>query len=161
MAELKGTRELTNALLKLPAKIEAKALRKAALSGARVVKSAIVALAPIAAAAIVRKGGVVTPPGVLRRAVVVKYAKEKSGIGKASYVVAVRHGTRYQKANRDAFYWLWVEQGHQVIGRSKRLIGQAAAHPFFVPGYRLTADQARQTMKDTLEIEVAKIIKGG
>lgn len=154
---MKGTAELSRALLNLPHKVEQRVLRKAAIAGARIVRNAVQALAPIADAPVNRKGGVVTVPGTLRRAVVLKYAPEKSGIGKSTYVVTVRHGKRYQKANRDAYYWLWVEQGHAVI-RGKMKVGQAAPRPFFVPAYRATADQAQAKMRDVAEAQVTALI---
>lgn len=150
MAVLEGSEEFIRALRSLPVDIQSKVLRKSAISGARIVRDRIKALAPVAAAAVKRRGGAVTAPGTLQRAVVLKFAPEKSNGDQQTYVVAVRHGKRFQKSNRDAFYWLWVEQGHRVVGRSGRVIGQAAPHPFFVPGYRATAGQARDQMKATM-----------
>ncbi len=158
MATLEGSRELASALRALPAQVERTALRKSAAAGARVVRDQVKQFAPVGRY-IKRTRGRLIAPGTLKRAVTMKYAKEKSGPGASTYVVTLRRGGRAQKQGRDAYYWIWVERGHRVVGRSGRVIGQAPAHPFFVPAYRGSSVRALEAMRATLESEVAAIVK--
>ena len=161
MAVLEGAAELSAMLRTLPVEVRQNVLRPAAIAGARIVRDQIKALAPVSGGLGRRRpGGRVTAPGVLKRAVVLKFAKEKSGPDAATYVVAVRHGKSQQRSNRDAFYYLWVEEGHNVVRRRDGpVVGKAAPHPFIVPGYRATAAVAREKMKATMEEGVAQVIR--
>jgi HK97 gp10 family phage protein len=157
VATLQGSAELSAVLRSLPDQVEKKALRSSALAGAQVVAAQVKQFAPVGAF-IKRTGRGLVPPGTLRRAVRTKYAPEKSGKEKASYVVTLRRGKGEQKKNRDAYYWIWVEKGHRVVGRSKRVIGQAPPHPFFVPAYRASQGKALQAMQTKLGDQVTLIL---
>lgn len=159
MAVLQGSAEFAAALRALPVDIEKKVLRKSAISGARVVRDRIKVTAPVASAIVRRGSKPATLPGTLKRAIVLKFAPERSSNEAQTYVVAVRHGNRQQKYNRDAFYWLWVEKGHRIRqSRKGPSTGEVPPHPFFVPAYRATADQARQTMADAGGVALAAAI---
>lgn len=159
MATLEGTAELAAALRALPGDVSNKVLRKSAIAGARVVRDAVKSLAPVSGGLKRRSSGKLTPPGTLRRAVVLKFAKEKSGSEAATYVVTVRRGKSAQKSNRDAFYFSWVERGHRIAHVRGVYTGEVAPHPFFVPAYRASAATARAKMKAAMESEMGAIIR--
>lgn len=156
---MEGTERLTAALRGLSDQVEQKVLWQSAIAGARVVRDQVKQFAPVAQLIHKRKGKLVAP-GTLRRAVVLKRAPEKSTKTAKTYIVTLRRGKREQKQNRDAYYWIWVEKGHRVVGRSGRVIGQAPPYPFFVPAYRASAGRALQAMKTTMETDMSLIIRG-
>ena len=161
MSRLEGGDALKAALLALPAAVEAKVLRKSAIAGAKVVRDAVKANAPVGNGPRKRGSGLTTPPGTIKRAVILKFAKELSDKDSATYVVTVRKGKGAQKTNRDAFYWIWVEKGHRIVRkRGGPTVGQVSAHPFFVPAYRATAATAQQKMKSVMETQLTALING-
>lgn len=105
----------------LPDKVARKVLRGGVVAGARIVRAAAAARAPVAAHAIPRGRGRKTAPGTLRRAAIIKFIPEQSNATQVVYFVTFRQGKRQQKSNRDAFYAKWVERGHRIVPRSRRI----------------------------------------
>lgn len=146
-----------------------KVLRRVALAGARIVRQAVRADAPIGDRARVR-GRYRVQPGTLRRAVLAKYARELSGPSQQGYVVTLRRGKREQARGRDAYYWPWVERGHKIVPRRgknsamgirtrrRMASGRVPPHPFFAPAYDASAAQALATMAATMQIELIKVL---
>lgn len=124
--KVEGLKELAAKLKTLPAAIQKKVLRKGLSAAAQVIKKAAIANAPVAAAPIKRGGGIVTRPGTLKSAAIVKFLRSESNEQQAVYIVTFRRGKKAQRigkkaTNKDAFYASWVEFGHRVVPRSTRL----------------------------------------
>jgi len=106
-----GLRELGIALKELPKRVAARMLAFPVLQAAQIVRDEARAIAPV------YHGDVADghpPPGTLKKSIIVK--RVYIGPDAAQYIVAVRHGKRYQSVgkkhrNLDAFYWTWVEFG--------------------------------------------------
>jgi HK97 gp10 family phage protein len=92
-------------------------LRKGASAGAQVIKRAVIPNIPVAPAPH-RKG---QQPGVLKRSILVKFIREQSNETQAMFVVTFRQGKRMTAKGRDAFYAKWVERGHRIVPRSRRI----------------------------------------
>ena len=120
IARLDGVPEFQRALQQIGQRVSTRVLRATAAAGARVVRKAIREAAPVGNyAGKKRGGGRVTPPGVLKNAIISKFAKERSGPDQATYLVTVRRGLGRGKGARagDAYYARWVEEGHRIVPR--------------------------------------------
>ncbi|WP_229722336.1 HK97 gp10 family phage protein [Xylophilus rhododendri] len=127
------------------------ALRQAAVAGARVFQDDARLRAPVRS-------------GVLARNIIIKHIPEQSEADRLQvYFVTVRHGSFGQDG--DAFYWRWVEFGHQksrpkAAGTSwagHRAAMQlefgssrVAARPYMRPAFESRRDAALQAMRDRL-----------
>lgn len=175
LARLSGLPEFQRALAQIGQRMGDRALRPAAAAGARLVRKAVKDAAPIGPYRVKHRGrGRTTPAGVLRRAALLKFARELSAPGQAGYIVTLRMGKRAQQANRDAFYWPWVEAGHRIVPRRGSAAGGNATlrarrsaargglrvppHPFFGPAVESSAAQATRVMRERLAAELAKVI---
>ncbi len=125
---IKGLDELARNLKALPAKLQKNIMRKAlgASGAAGVIKKVAQANAPVSAAPVTRGGGRVTQPGVLKAAAIVKFIRNQSNDTQAVYIVTFRRGKKAQRIgkranNRDAFYASWVEFGHKIVPRTRRI----------------------------------------
>lgn len=119
---LLGLDELRRTFAQLPGDLGKKVLRRGAGAGARVIKPAVIEEAPQAARPH-RKG---VPTGVLKRAAIIKFVREQSNDEQATYIVTFRQGKKAQRAgkggtNVDAYYAKYVERGHKIVPRSKRI----------------------------------------
>lgn len=154
--EVKGLKELNDALAQLPERIGKNVLRGAVSSAAAEVRKEAKAKAPIYTGP-VSQGH--PPPGALRRAVYQKQIPERSGPLQQTFFVGVRHGKKYQSvgkkgANLDAYYFPFVEFG----------TSRMAARPFMRPafeGKKNAAVQALQAyMAQRIPLEADKLNKG-
>lgn len=172
-AEVKGLPELLARFKRLATDdLGQKTLRGAVSAGASVVRAAEKRATPVAARPVRRGGGVVTPPGTMQRAAVIKYDRASSNETQAVYVVAYRQGKRAAKKSRDAFYAQWVDRGHLIVPRRKKkatrgqLAGnrvrasaagrRVAGRNFFVPTFESTRQQAIDAMVRRLRLRLSK-----
>lgn len=105
-----GLQELRKALLEtVPEHFQGKVLQKALAAGSKPIVRAAQALAP--------QG----KTGVLRRSIyAIRAGRDSNGIYEQRNVT-VRSGKKYQKSNRDAYYWRWVEFGRGVVRAGHRV----------------------------------------
>ena len=104
--ELKGFKELAEALRDLPGNISKNALRSAVGAGAAVIRVEAKSNAQRMA-----------DTGTLARSIYQTQIREQSTPEKQVYYVGARQGKQYQKmgkkqVNKDAYYARWVELGH-------------------------------------------------
>ena len=131
--KVEGLDVLADRLKGLGPDISKKSLAKSVVAGARVVRKAVVDRAPI-------------DTGRLRRSIYLKKMPKESNGAQQTYIVAVRSGKRYQKTNKDAFYWRFHEFGTEKL----------PAKPFVRPGFETSKEQAAERIKDVLVREVDK-----
>lgn len=179
IARLDGLPEFQRALAQIGQRVTTRVLRATAAAGARVVRKAIREAAPVGPyAGKKRGGGRVTPPGVLKNAIISKFARERSGPGQATYLVTVRRGLGRGKGAKagDAYYARWVEEGHRIVprrgagfmrGSTLRARRAAAAFsggrtrpvPFHRPGTEASAAAATRAMQERMAAELVKVLK--
>lgn len=134
VVQVHGLRELREALTrKIPAEMQGKVLQEALSAGARPIVQAAKTLAP-------------SRTGRLRKAIF--SFRDKSGSTPTRQVRAIRPrmGKRFQKGNRDAFYWRFVEFG----------TAKMAAHPFMRPAFQARAGDALKAIRERLAKAIEK-----
>lgn len=131
--KVEGLDQLADRLKGLGPDISKKSLAKSVSRGARVVRKKVEQLAPV-------------DTGRLRRSVYVKKMPKQSNGQQQTYIVAVRSGKRYQKTDRDAFYWRFHEFGTEKL----------PAKPFIRPAFEGSKFEAADKIKEVLIKEVAK-----
>lgn len=132
--KIEGLKELAAALRELPKAVAARQLRTPVAIAARVIRDDARRRAPVAS-------------GRLRQAIIHKRAEGDSLV--AQYIVAVRHGKRFQHvgksdSNQDAYYWTFLE-----FGTSKM-----AAEPFMRPAYEANKNDALTIIVEGLRVGV-------
>jgi HK97 gp10 family phage protein len=151
--QMKGLKEINDALKALPVEVGSKELNGAMSAGAQVIETELQVRAPIAARAHFRARGLRVPPGTLRRAVYRVRVRELETLFHKVWRVGIRQGRGQRKAGRDAFYWWWVENGHKFVPRravaggtirSRRANAtvRVSAHPFVRPTFESKKSQA-------------------
>lgn len=185
--EVRGLRELREAMKAFPDKLRTRLLNRAVAAGARVVAAEVRQRAPVRQTG-KRSGGVITAPGALKRNVIGKRGSRRYQAGAdARYIVGVRHGkanlrtsrvingkarkrnvTRYDQAGQNPFYYRFQEKGFTAVGRrpargrSGRLARRSAGTK--VPGKRFMRDgliaaapRALERMKAVLAADIARL----
>lgn len=144
------------------------ALRAAGVAGAKVFREE-------AKRNLVANGSVVSGT-VLRNIIMKRRDEDSDGNKRQSYIVTVRKGKF--NVEGDAFYWRWVENGHNFVRQNKNIskktgkqIGwkahraaskleygtaSAPAKPFVRPAYDSKREEAISAMKKTLSDEIKK-----
>lgn len=152
--EVKGLKELNEALKQLPDNIARNVLRGATGAGAAVIRKEARQRAPVFDGQI---GDKHPPPGTLKKSVYQSQVRQLSSLVKQVFHVGVRSGKgKKDKGGRslDAYYWRFVE-----FGTSKM-----AARPFLRPAFeakKLAAIEAiREYMAARIPREVEKLKKG-
>lgn len=121
-ATVKGLPELKAEFARVSRDVGKVVLRRGASAGARVVRAAILPLVPIKS-------------GVLARSLLTKYVRERSNDKQSFYIVTFRRGKKLQVGaithrkgktfrrvlSQDAYYAPWVERGHKIVKRSRRI----------------------------------------
>lgn len=149
--EVKGLREIEQALKRLPIELERKVLRRAVLAGAGVIRDEARRLAPVRT-------------GALRQNIVARYHKRKNGL--VRYDVGIRKGRK----GMDAYYASMVEFGtspHIIRAKKKKALGVdgrfgsvvrhpgASARPFMRPAfdskYNEAIDKVGQVVRRAVE----------
>lgn len=140
---VEGLAELRKALLELPRELHKGALRSAVSASAKVVQDQAVVNAR-------------EDSGTLRRAIYRTRSKEASSSVQEAFIVGVRQGKKFQSkrlrsggltANRDAFYWRFLEFGTVKM----------AAKPFLRPAFDETRQKAVEAMRVRLAAAIQRI----
>lgn len=179
-----GLKELNAALQQLEQKVALQHLRGAVAAGARVIRDAAIENAS--------KGSPSIQSGTLRRAIYSRWMREMSTRQRMTFFVSVKRGPKNRpkqlkgkngkvknSANRDAFYWTWVEFGHlartkksgAVKGGKRRrdatrnsLKDQGAkfvaARPFMRPAYEANKRKAIEAIRDELTKRIFENLRG-
>jgi HK97 gp10 family phage protein len=131
--KVEGLDQLADRLKGLGPDISKKTLARSVSRGARVVRNAVNNRAPI-------------DTGRLKRAVYTKKLSKESNGNQQTYIVGVRSGKRYQKTDRDAFYWRFHEFGTEKL----------PAKPFIRPAFESSKFEAAERIKEVLIKQVDK-----
>lgn len=165
VAEIKveGLRELRQALITtIPREMQGKVLQRALAAGTKLIVEDAQTRAPV-------------KTGRLSRAIyATRDSRNSSGIYEAR-VVTVRRGKKFQKTNRDAYYWKFIEFGHRTgarkgqylqkldgrrsHGRAVKATGFVAARPFMRPAFEAKKYQALEAIQKRLRIEIDRAAK--
>ena len=153
---VEGLTELRDMLLrKLPEATQGKALQGALREAAKPSVKEARARAPV-------------KTGRLRNAIY-SFRDRASRRTREARLISVRSGKRFQKTNRDAYYWKWIEFGHGVITTKKRSLGAPAkgffgkevqavpARPFMRPAFETRKLQALEAFRQALAAQVDKV----
>jgi hypothetical protein len=111
--------------------------------------------------------------GTLENAVYMKQIGELSSELQQVFYVGVRRGKVEQAKGRDAYYWSWVEFGHNSVphvgkagaslGSRRKAAGSryVVPHPFVRPGFESTKDSAQAAiigyLQKRIPVEAAKL----
>ena len=140
--EIKGLKEMGDALAKLPGKIARNALAAAVREGANVVRAQARAQAPVGTKTYKDYRGKTHRPGLLKKSgVISKKLKVRD------WQSTVLFGVGFSKR---AFYGKWIERG-----KSKK--HQQEAAPFVVPALEQKKEEIVGTIKKRLGEELARI----
>lgn len=94
----------------------------------------------------IKTAGIKEDTGTLDRAVYMAFAKDASSAYDKHYVVGVRQGKKYRKAEKDAYYWWWLE-----FGTSKM-----RPRPFVVPAFEQNREAMLERMVKYLQRRLKK-----
>jgi HK97 gp10 family phage protein len=154
--KIQGLSELQAALRTLPDKLQRKAVRSALAKAAKPIVAAARQLAPVKS-------------GRMRRAIY-SYRDRASPKTYESRLISVKRGKRYQKSDRDAYYWKFVEFGRAAI-ESKKTLGNEQSgffgrrvkavppRPFMRPAFAQNKYKALQIVKDELAQAIATLAR--
>ena len=178
--QIKGLKELDNALKQLPEKVAKNGLRGAVRAGSKVIVDEAKQNAPKYSGKVGKNH---PPPGTLKRSIIMKHIREASGAERQTFYVTVRSGKKYRRQGKkgnlsqDAFYWKFVEFGYYAGGSKKNMTYRGARkarregtlkgaryippQPFMRPAFENKKMQAVQAIKDQLakrvEMEATKL----
>lgn len=156
---VEGLEDLRDVLLnKLPQSLQGKAMQKTLALAAKPIVATAKSLAPVRS-------------GRLKRAIY-SYRDRDSTKTREARLVSVRNGRRFQKSDRDAYYWKFVEFGHASIKakRTKSLGNETAgffgkevtaipARPFMRPAFEQNKYKAIDIVKTELTGQIDKVAK--
>lgn len=143
--EVKGLKEMGDQLAQLPGKIARRALAVSVNEGARVIRDAGRAAAPIGTKSYKDWKGRTHRPGTLRKfGVVTKKLRPKD------WQTTVLYGVGFSKR---AYYGRWVERG-------KARLHHQAPRPFVVPLLEQKKDEVVAAIKNRLGEELIRIAAG-
>lgn len=128
-----GLDELSKKLKEMPIKLAKNGLRAAVNAGAEVIRKDAVARVPVLT-------------GRLKKAIYKKQIREQSNNVQQTFFVGARNGKKYRKANKDAYYWRFLE-----FGTSKM-----AAKPFLRPAFDTKKTQAVDAIAKKLKERIEK-----
>ncbi len=156
---VEGLEELRDTLLKrLPEALQGKALQGALAKAARPIVATAKSLAP-------------TKSGRLKHAIY--SARDKSSTKtRESRIIGVRRGRKFQKTDRDAYYWKFIEFGHAAI-KTKRAKGLGSEKsgffgkevhavppkPFMRPAFEQNKLKALEITRAELSGQIDKVSK--
>lgn len=170
---VRGLRELQSEYRELPDRLKRGVIRRGVYAASRVVAVELKRIAPVHRGAYKGKPG--KTPGTLQRAVITKRSRELQTATRVGYVVTILRGKKFRSvgkrgANKDAYYWPWVDQGHRIVPRKGKAAGgiaarrrQAVAGGRRVPGQffmaralRGAASRAVLAMAERMKADLAK-----
>lgn len=131
VVKIEGLDILAERLKGLGPDISKKTLASAVAAGAGVVKRSVIAKA---------EAQELKDTGRLLRSIYIKRIRKTSNAQQAEYIVGVRSGKKFQKSNRDAYYWFWHEFGTEKM----------PARPFVRPGFESSKFDADGKIKNVL-----------
>jgi HK97 gp10 family phage protein len=138
--QVTGLRELERKLVALGPKVGLKAMRSALVSGAQVIKKDALNSVPV-------------KTGRLRRSILIKRLAKLNPFSE-KVIIGVRHGKKYQKTNRDAYYWKFLEFGHK--DRAGKMVD---AQPFIRPAFEAQKTNAMNRIIDVLKKKISQYAK--
>ena len=144
---IEGLAELNRALRELPQRIANRGLRTAVYAGAKVIRDEARHRAPKAAQSLGTKQ---PSAGTLKRSVIMKHIRERSGGGRQTFYVLVRQGKKYRNQGKrgnlsqDAWYWRFVEFGTVKM----------SARPFLRPAFDMKKNDALMAIKTRLAARI-------
>lgn len=161
--KVEGLRELRQALItKIPVEMQGKVLQQALSAGTKLIVDEAKARAPV-------------KTGRLFRAIYATRDKRNSNGVYEARVVTVRRGKKYQKSNRDAYYWKFVEFGHRTgakkgqylekldgrrsQGRAVKAKGFVQPRPFMRPAFEAQKFNALRAIQTKLSREIERVAK--
>lgn len=158
-----GIGELKASFDKLSQDLKERALRSAGYAGAKVICDQAIENAPYFTGTVAQGH---PPPGTLKNSIIVKRITELCKDYRQVYYVTVRRGQ--VGGNHDAYYALWVEEGHfyrkawqALKGGDRRKAAQRAAlaasgatyvpaHPYMRTAFEMTKEAAKKAIIDRL-----------
>jgi HK97 gp10 family phage protein len=176
--QVSGLYQLEKTMLGFNDRLHQKVIRRGLVAGGQLIRNQARANAPV-----LKGVEHITGPrndqhirGQLKRAIVLKYDKPESTKFVKQYVIAVRHGKKFQAKNMDAYYWYMLEfgtKGHvvkavdaQVLSDGSTAYGMRAripaqqANPFMRNAFNVTQGDAfnvvRYSWGDGIAAELAK-----
>ena len=169
--KLTGLAEIKTVYRGLPDKIKRRVLAKAARQSANVFLAAARRAAPVRTTPM--RGKKKRPPGTLKRAMIVKRARELNTATKTGFLVTALRGKKFQRVgkkgvNKDAFYANWVHDGHRIVPRKSKTdqrgiaarrrgaTGSVEGNPFFLKAFESRSTQAFSKFGITMQAELAK-----
>jgi HK97 gp10 family phage protein len=151
-----GLYELEKAMLGLNDRLHQRVIRRGLVAGGQLIRNQARANAPV-----LKGVEHITGPrndqhirGQLRRAIVLKYDKPESTKFVKQYIIAVRHGKKFQAKNMDAYYWYMLEfgtKGHIVKSKDAQLLSDGSTA--FGTRARIPAQQANPFMRNAFNIK--------
>jgi len=114
-----GLKELRTTYRELPDKMKRGVIRRGVYAAARIVAEESKKRAPILQAKYA-KGK--KQPGILKRSIIVKGARELQSDTQVGFLVTALQGKKAQRVgkkgvNKDAYYFRWVHEGHKIVSR--------------------------------------------
>lgn len=153
-----GLEDLKNELRRLPEKLQGKALQGALAKAAKPIVATARSLAPV-------------KTGRLRKAIY-SFRDRSSTRTREARLISVKSGKRFQKKDRDAYYWKFIEFGRaQVTKKGRGALGNENAgffgktvkaippRPFMRPAFEQNKYNALQIVQDVMKDEVTKVAK--
>lgn len=153
-----GLEDLRSELRRLPEKLQGKALQGALAKAAKPIIATARSLAPVKS-------------GRMRRAIY-SFRDRSSTKTREARLISVKSGKRYQKKDKDAYYWKFIEFGRaQVTKKGRGSLGNEQSgffgktvkaippRPFMRPAFEQNKYKALQIVQDVMKDEVAKVAK--
>lgn len=128
-----GLDELSKKLKEMPVKLARNGLRAAVNAGAEVIRKDAMTRVPVLT-------------GRLKKALYKKQIREKSSASQQTFFVGVRNGKKYKKADKDAYYWRFLEFGTSKL----------PAKPFLRPAFDSKKNQAVTEIAKKLKERIDK-----
>ena len=128
-----GLAELSKKLKEMPIKLAKNGLRAAVNAGAEVIRKDAVTRVPVLT-------------GRLKKAIYKKQIRELSNNVQQTFFVGARNGKKYKKADKDAYYWRFLEFGTSKL----------PARPFLRPAFDTKKSQAVDAMAKKLKERIDK-----
>lgn len=150
--QIQGLDALKAKFKSLPSEMAQKVLKKGVAAGARFVRDVERQTAPIAARPVRRGRGIVTAPGTMRRAAIIKFVREDSSATQIEYIVTFRQGKRSRKSGTDAFFARYVDLGHRT-----RSGGTVAGRRTLAAALSTNVDRVVSVMTQTMTDEMNKM----
>jgi HK97 gp10 family phage protein len=135
--QIDGLQELLAKMKSLPVNLARNGLRAAVNAGAEVIRKDAVSRVPVLT-------------GRLKKAIYKKQIRELSNNVQQTFFVGARSGKKYKKANKDAYYWRFLE-----FGTSKM-----PAKPFLRPAFDAKKRQAVDAIGRKLKERIDKLAVG-